>query len=80
MKVGEATYCKDCEWWELINEDWDIGGWGACHHPVAYANYQIWWNSHPLSREGLAPPSSDGGFEVTGSWKGCPAFRRKGEG
>ncbi len=78
MTIDEATHCKDCEWWELLKEAPEVDGYGACHLPVAYANYQIWWEQHPELHEGLNPPNAAGGFAITGCNRICKAFEQRG--
>lgn len=72
------AHCKDCKWWELLHKNEGYGDWGACHHPIAHANYQIWWNNHPMVHDKLASPNSEGGFEMSGNGRACEAFEDRG--
>jgi len=75
MKIPKAitkpAHCKDCRWWEFLEDEPDVDGHGLCHHPIAFANYLVWWQQHPDLREEVNPPNPDGGFAIEGCHRAC---------
>ncbi|MBA7556489.1 hypothetical protein ES705_49198 [subsurface metagenome] len=39
MEEIKVAICRDCKWWEFLEEDPPVGDHGACHHPIAEAQY-----------------------------------------
>lgn len=81
MTIDKVTklslHCKDCRWWELRVEDPEVDGYGSCHHPIAFANYLLWWQRHPELHEDLNPPNAEGGFGIEGCRLACPVGETK---
>lgn len=75
--------CKECRWWEKIEDDPECGDIGLCHHPIADVQYEIWWNKQPdYVTEELCPPNKGVGFEMPGYSRTCERQfeRRQNEG
>lgn len=61
----QGDRCRDCQWWELLEDDPDVGGHGSCHHPTAEAQHII--------HTGEAAPE---GLSMEGARRACPVFER----
>ena len=60
-----GEHCFDCTWWELLEEDPEVGGHGSCHHPVGEAQH--------IAHTGEEAP---GGLSVEGCRRACPLFEK----
>ncbi len=59
----QKAICRDCKWWELLEEDPAVGDHGVCHNPVAEAQY--------IAHMGESAP---GGLAMEGARRSCSAF------
>lgn len=58
--------CHYCQWWQLLEEDPAVGGHGACHHPLAEAQY--------IAFTGDTAP---GGLAMEGARRACHLFEQR---
>ena len=63
---GQGNYCRDCSWWELLEEDAEVGGHGSCHHPTGEAQH--------IAHTGKPAPE---GLAMEGAGRACPLFERR---
>jgi len=67
MGETKVAICRDCKWWEFLEEDPPAGDLGACHHPVAEAQY--------IAHMGEPAPN---GLAMEGARRACPKFEPSG--
>lgn len=63
---SKDDHCQDCGWWELLEEDPEVGGHGSCHHPLGEAQHIA--NMRVPAPRGLA---------MEGARPVCPLFERR---
>ena len=62
-RIVQGNHCHDCRWWELLDDDPTVGGFGNCHHPTAEAQH--------IAHTGKPAPY---GLGMEGDRRACPLF------
>ena len=57
--------CKNCGYWELIEKDDEVGGYGICHNPVCIAQAIVHTGDMDF----------DEGMQLEGARSACAVFR-----
>lgn len=66
---GSGEHCFNCNWWERLESDPEVGDFGSCHHPISEAQHIAFMSE-----------SAPFGLEMEGARAACIYFtiKRKG--